>query len=107
LRAYEEQLSESFDHLLAEADQNFLETGKLQSTLADLTRRLKDAGISYAVLGAIALARYSFQRLTVDIELLLSPEGLARFQEHCLGRGYVPAFTAQQNPFALPRPESE
>ena len=81
MHAYEEQLSKSFDHLLAEADDYFLETGKLHSTLAELTRRLDEAGIPYAVLDAIALARYGYQRMTVDIDLLLSPNGLARFQE--------------------------
>jgi hypothetical protein len=99
LRTYEEELSESFDHLLAEADQYFLETGKLRSTLADLARRLDEAGISYAILGAIALARYGYQRMTVDIDLLLSPEGLSRFQEQYVGRGYVAAFNGATKSF--------
>jgi hypothetical protein len=99
LQAYEEQLSKSFDHLLAEADDYFLETGKLHSTLAELTRRLDEAGIPYAVLDAIALARYGYQRMTVDIDLLLSPNGLARFQEECVGRGYVPAYSGATKSF--------
>ncbi|HEY7336373.1 MAG TPA: hypothetical protein VH639_15890 [Bryobacteraceae bacterium] len=99
MRPYEEQLSQSFDHLLAEADRYFLETGKLHSTLVDLAHRLDREGISYAVLGAIALARYGYQRMTVDIDLLLSPESLARFQELCVGRGYVPAFPGATKSF--------
>ena len=99
MQAYEEQLSKSFDHLLAEADDYFLDTGKLRSTLAELTRRLDEAGIPYAVLDAIALARYGYQRMTVDIDLLLSPNGLARFQEECVGRGYVPAYSGATKSF--------
>ena len=99
MRAYEEQLSESFDHLLAESDRYFSETGKFRFTLSDLTRRLEAAGIPYAVLGAIALARYGYQRMTVAIDLLLSPEGLVRFQEQYLGRGYVPAFNGATKSF--------
>ena len=99
MHAYEEQLSKSFDHLLAEADDYFLDTGKLHSTLAELTRRLDEAGIPYAVLDAIALARYGYQRMTVDIDLLLSPNGLARFQEECVGRGYVPAYSGATKSF--------
>ena len=99
MRAYEEQLGESFDHLLREADLYFEDSGKLHSTLADLTRRLDASGISYAVLGAIALARHGYQRMTVVIDLLLSPQGLARFQEDCVGRGYVPAFNGATKSF--------
>ena len=51
MRAYEEQLGESFDHLLKEADLYFSETGKLHSTLAELARKLEQAGISYAIFG--------------------------------------------------------
>ncbi|HEY6344126.1 MAG TPA: nucleotidyltransferase family protein [Bryobacteraceae bacterium] len=97
MRTFEEQLGESFAHLLKEADLYFEETGKLHSTLEDLARRLEEAGISYAVLGAIAMARYGYRRMTVDIDLLLSPEGLARFRERYEGRGYVPAFGATQS----------
>ena len=99
MQAYEEQLSKSFDHLLAEADDYFLDTGKLRSTLAELTRRLDEAGIPYAVLDAIALARYGYQRMTVDIDLLLSPNGLARFQEEWVGRGYVPTYSGATKSF--------
>jgi hypothetical protein len=99
VKAYEEELAASFDHLLKEADRYFMDTGTLRLTLADLTRRLEEAHISYAVLGAIALARHGYQRMTVDIDLLLSPEGLARFREHCLGRGYVPAFNGALKSF--------
>ena len=43
MRTYEEQLDQSFDDLLVGADAYFMETGKLHSTLADLTRRLEEA----------------------------------------------------------------
>jgi hypothetical protein len=99
VQTYEEQLGESFAHLLKEADLYFMEAGKLHSTLSDLARRLEEAGIDYAVLGAIALARYGYRRMTVDIDLLLSPEGLARFRERYLGRGYVPAFNGATKSF--------
>jgi hypothetical protein len=99
VRAYEEQIGENFEYLLKEADSYFVETGKLYATLAELKRRLDEVGISYAVVGAIALARYGYQRMTVDIDVLLSPDGLARFQERCLGRGYAPAFPGPTKSF--------
>ena len=77
MRTYEEQLDGGFDSLLEEADAYFMETGKLRSTLDALSRQLDDAAIPYAVRGAIALARHGYPRMTVDIDLLLTPEGLA------------------------------
>src|SRR5262249_41896123 len=77
----------------------FMETGKLHQTLNDLTRRLEKSGIDYAVLGAIALGRHGYRRMTVDIDLLLTPEGLVRFKELHLGRGYAPAFPGAQKSF--------
>lgn len=99
MQTYEQQLSESFAHLLKEADLYFAETGKLHSTLAELARKLEQAGISYAVLGSIALAQYGYRRMTVVIDILLSPEGLARFREQYVGRGYVPAFNGATKSF--------
>ena len=72
MRTYEEQLDRSFDDLLQEVDAYFMETGKLHVTLADLARRLEEAGIPYAVLGAIALGRHGYRRMTVDINLLFA-----------------------------------
>ncbi len=99
VRTYEEQPGQSFDDFLREADAYFMETGKLHQTLRDLTRRLEEAAIDYAVLGAIALGRHGYRRMTVDIDLLLTPEGLAQFKDLHLGRGYVAAFPGAQKSF--------
>jgi hypothetical protein len=37
--------------------------------------------------------------MTVDIDILLSPEGLQRFHEKCVGRGYRPAFEGARRKF--------
>jgi hypothetical protein len=89
----------SLDEFLQEADAFFMETGKLHQTLLNLTRRLDEAAIPYAVLDAIALGRHGHQRMTVDIDLLLTREGLAQFTERWLGRGYTPAFPGAEKSF--------
>ncbi len=76
-----------------------MESGKLHVTLADLTRRLEEAAIPYSVLGAIALARHGYRRMTVGINLLLTPQGLAQFKERLVGRAYVPAFPGASKSF--------
>lgn len=56
-----------------------------------LVERLTAEGIDYALLGGLALGEHGYPRLTQDIDLLLSPAGLARFQKRLVGRGYRPA----------------
>ncbi len=68
-----------------------MERGSILQSLKDLARRLEETSIPYAVVGAIALARHGLVRMTLDIDVLLSPEGLERFKARYLGRGYVPA----------------
>ncbi len=64
----------------------------VQRALEKVARLLRDDGIPYALVGAMALNEYGYRRATVDVDLLLSPEGLASFKERHLGRGYVEKF---------------
>jgi len=89
---YEERLSRGGEDMLLEADAFFMRRGDLYRVLRDLTHRLEEAGIPYAIIGGIALAQHGFARLTQDIDMLLTKDGLAEFRERFLGRGYVPAF---------------
>ncbi|HVR10082.1 MAG TPA: hypothetical protein VMW75_18700, partial [Thermoanaerobaculia bacterium] len=53
---------------------------------------LQEDGIPYALIGALALNAYGYERTTVDINLLLTSEGLEEFKQKHLGRGYVQKF---------------
>jgi hypothetical protein len=61
----------------------------VQKALEQLARILDAHGIPYAIVGAMALNEFGYQRTTVDVNVLLTPEGLAAFKAHALGRGYV------------------
>ncbi|HEV2667873.1 MAG TPA: hypothetical protein VG324_23350 [Blastocatellia bacterium] len=71
----------------------------LNETLRRLTEDLEKHGIEYNVIGAIALNQHGYQRFTVDIDLLLSKEGLEKFHEELVGRGYRPAFEGARKEF--------
>jgi len=58
----------------------------------ELARRLDSAGIPYAIAGAMALNEYGYERVTKDVDVLLTREGLDRFKAANLGRGYVEKF---------------
>jgi len=61
--------------------------GILNNTLAELAAKLKHHGIDYVVVGAIALKEHGFYRVTDNIDLVLTAEGLAKFNREILGRG--------------------
>ena len=76
----------------AEALRYFMGQGSLNNTLAQVTGDLKEHGIDYMVIGAVALMAHGYPRLTEDIDLVLTPEGLEAFHREVIGLGYVPAF---------------
>ena len=62
------------------------------AALRKIGRLLDEAGIPYAVVGALALGEHGYRRATVDVDLLLTREGLDAFKARHLGRGYVEKF---------------
>src|SRR5688572_21031005 len=60
--------------------------------LHKIARLLNEANIPYALVGGLALNEYGYRRVTVDVDLLMTREGLAEFKERFLGRGYVEKF---------------
>jgi hypothetical protein len=83
----------------AEAVRFFKGTGMLNDALSRLVRDLENLHIDYAVIGAVALNQHGFQRLTVDIDLLLTKDGLDRFRNEMVGLGYRPAFEGAKKKF--------
>jgi hypothetical protein len=75
-----------------EARRYFMGKGRLNNTLARVTRDLENHGIDYAVIGATALLAHGYPRLTEDIDLLMTREGLERFHAELIGLGYAVAF---------------
>ena len=73
--------------------------GMLNDALKRLADDLARNEIDYAVIGAIALNQHGYRRFTEDIDLLLTKEGLEKFQEKLVGLGYRPAFTGAQKKF--------
>jgi hypothetical protein len=70
----------------------FMGEADVQLALERLARVLDDQGIPYAIVGALALNEWGYRRVTVDVDVLLSPEGLRRLKAAVLGLGYVEKF---------------
>jgi hypothetical protein len=81
----------------------FRGTGLMNETLRRLAADLEGHGIDYSVIGAVALNQHGYRRFTEDIHLLLSQEGLEKFHQELVGRGYRPAFTGAAKRFRSTR----
>jgi hypothetical protein len=75
-----------------EALRYFMGEGNLNRALAHVAADLEEHSIDYIVVGALALLAHGYPRLTEDIDLIFTNEGLDRFHEELIGLGYAPAF---------------
>ena len=75
-----------------EALRYFMGQGSLNRALAHLAADLNEHGIDYVVIGAVALLAHGYPRLTEDIDLVFTVEGLNKFHEQLIGLGYASAF---------------
>lgn len=76
-----------------------MKEGKVHQTLKRLARALAEEAIPYAIVGGMALNLLGYTRETVDVGILLTPEGLDRFRERLVGRGYAMAFAGAARSF--------
>jgi hypothetical protein len=79
-----------------EAGRFFMGTADVYRALDKLVRCLEEAGIPYAIAGALALNAYGYRRVTVDVDVLLTRAGLEELKRRHLGRGYVEKFSGSR-----------
>lgn len=85
--------------ILRQVDDFFMNTGPVHETLRNITERLSQSGIDYAVIGGMALALHGLVRPTQDVDLLLTAVGLKEFQTRLVGLGYRPTFAGANKHF--------
>jgi hypothetical protein len=96
---YEERLRGEYGRLLREASAHFEGKSGVYQALLNLAQRLDEEGISYAVIGGMALGKHGYARMTEDVDVLMTAEGLAAFHARCVGKGYVLAFAGASKTF--------
>jgi hypothetical protein len=85
------------DAAIQECERFFMKEGLVHRSLHAITRKLNELGIPYAVVGGMALAAHGFERVTTDVDILVTPEGLRHLHEQLEGLGYVPPFAGSKN----------
>jgi hypothetical protein len=85
----DEALADRFEAALERLGAFFMASSPLHTAAAEIARRLDELDVDYAIAGALCLAAHGLVRATEDVDVLISRQGLARFKESWLGRGYV------------------
>jgi hypothetical protein len=75
-----------------EAGRFFVGESSVHRALERLVERLTGLEVPYAIIGALALNAYGYQRTTTDVDVLVRREGLDAFKKAFLGRGYAEKF---------------
>ncbi|MGD0089195.1 MAG: nucleotidyltransferase family protein [Planctomycetota bacterium] len=97
MEAFEVKMSRGGGVALAEACRFFVKDDPVHRTLKKITAKLEDLGIPYAVCGGMALVAHGYDRTTVDVDLLVTRQGLEAAHKQLEGLGYVPLFSGSKN----------
>lgn len=84
--------SQTFWDGVAFAESFFMGIDEVHKAMRKLCAALESDGIAYAVAGAMALNAHGYRRVTTDVDVLLTRDGLAMFKAKHLGRGWVERF---------------
>jgi hypothetical protein len=82
---------------LSEGSLFFEGKGAIQESLRRIVNRLDELGISYAVVGGMALFQHGYRRFTEDIDILVTRDALKAIHAALGGRGYVRPFEKSKN----------
>ena len=80
----------SFRERMKEIDMFFQGTDPVHQTMRRSAERLEQAGIPYALVGAMALNAHRHKRTTDDVDFLLNAAGFAEFCRLWVGTEYDP-----------------
>lgn len=88
--AYENRLGLDRRWALSEGSRHFEQRSAVFEALRKITRRLDELGVSYAVVGALAMFHHGLRRFTEDVGILVTKKDLRKIHENLEGLGYVP-----------------
>ena len=92
IATYEQRLNRDLNWALREGSMHFDEHSGVHDTLRRIAARLDGLGISYAIVGGMAMFFHGFRRFTEDVDILVTKPGLEEIHRQLEGLGYVPPF---------------
>jgi len=78
------------DHALRALDKFLAGTGPVHQSLHRIDRLLRELNVPYAVIGGLALNAHGFRRATIDVDVLITEQGLAALFASLECTGFAP-----------------
>jgi hypothetical protein len=97
MMTYESLLDRDLEWALREGSMHFEGESAVHKALRRIAARLEELGVDYAIAGGMALFFHGYRRFTEDVDVLITPEGLAKVHDELEGRGYVRPFEKSKN----------
>lgn len=97
LETYDQRMSRDLAFRWEEGDLYFRKENKVHLTLQAITKKLDEMGIKYALVGGMALFAHGYERVTKDVDILVTREDLQRLHDQLEGHGYLPPFQGSKH----------
>jgi hypothetical protein len=94
---YEELLDRNPRWALKEGSMHFERESAVHRALERIVQRLEELWVPYAIAGGMGLFFHGYRRFTEDVDVLVTPEGLAEIHRRLEGLGYVPPFSGNES----------
>jgi hypothetical protein len=92
MEPFEQRMRRGGAAAVAEATGFFMRDDPVHGALRAIAQRLEESSVSYAIAGGMALVAHGYDRTTVDVDVLVTAQGLDTIQTRLVGLGYRPAF---------------
>ena len=93
---FEDKMARGGTEALIEAGRFFTRNDPVHDTLRRMAEKLEELRIPYAIVGGMALVAHGYDRTTVDVNVLVTEEGLAEIHQRLDGSGYVPPYSGSK-----------
>lgn len=97
MTTYEQLLDSDINLALDEGSMHFEGNNAVHKTLRQISARLEELGVDYAIAGGMAMFFHGYRRFTEDVDILVTSSGLALIHEKLEGRGYIRPFEKSKN----------
>jgi hypothetical protein len=91
-----DQIRRNYEAALEVAGRFFMGEAPVQLAARRIAGALRDLGVPHVVCGGLAVAAHGHLRVTQDVDILITPDGLRRFKDRWLGQGRVERFAGSR-----------
>src|SRR5689334_13924081 len=97
MEPYEDICRRGGSNAIRELDAFFAGRGPVHQTLYRLAQKCCELEIPYAVIGGMALNIHGYERATIDVDAIVTAEGLRKLHDSAIDGGYAPLLPASRH----------